>query len=432
MIRKILVGLLLIVSANLLAQRTSSSPYSSFGFGETFNSNTVEQASMGGVGAAYSNYRFLNFTNPAANAALKFTTFSLGLTNRNLTLKTTGFEEKVNSTIFNYLAVAFPLGKKAAFTIGLQPLTTVGYSFVNREVNFEGTEVGTTRFLGSGGINKFYGAFGVQLTKELSVGAQIESNFGNIRKQINSQQPNELSTVNTEDLDFRAVAFTIGTQYSKKIKKDLLLTAGASSKLGYDLNVSGADVILSQGTGSLSRDVALDKTVSGKYELPIKSTFGVGIGKFQKWYVGAEYEFQDAIKSSGNINANAIDENAANNGIYKFGDLNRISLGGFIIPKISSITNYWKRVAYRAGIRMEKTGLLIDQSQTNRNFTSIDDFGISFGLGLPLKGLSTLNLGFEYGKKGTTDNNLIEENYFNFRIGLSLSDKNWFVKRKID
>ena len=352
--------------------------------------------------------------------------------NRNLTLKTSGFEEKVNSTIFNYLAVAFPLGKKAAFTIGLQPLTTVGYSFVNREVNFEGTEVETTRFLGSGGINKFYGAFGIQLTKDLSLGAQIESNFGNIRKQINSQQPNELSTVNTEDLDFRAVAFTIGTQYSKKIKKDLLLTAGASSKLGYDLNVSGVDVILSQATGNIVRDEALNKTVSGKYELPIKSTFGVGIGKFQKWYVGAEYEFQDAIKSSGNINANAIDENATNNGIYKFGDLNRISLGGFIIPKISSITNYWKRVAYRAGIRMEKTGLLIDQSQTNRNFTSIDDFGMSFGLGLPLKGLSTLNLGFEYGKKGTTDNNLIEENYFNFRIGLSLSDKNWFVKRKID
>ena len=41
------------------------------------------------------------------------------------------------------------------------------------------------------------------------------------------------------------------------------------------------------------------------------------------------------------------------------------------------------------------------------------------------------DLGFEFGKKGTTTNNLIEENYFNVSVGLSLSDI-WFKKRKID
>ena len=40
-------------------------------------------------------------------------------------------------------------------------------------------------------------------------------------------------------------------------------------------------------------------------------------------------------------------------------------------------------------------------------------------------------MGFEFGKRGTTDNNLIEENYFNFRLSLSLTDL-WFIKRKID
>ena len=58
---------------------------------------------------------------------------------------------------------------------------------------------------------------------------------------------------------------------------------------------------------------------------------------------------------------------------------------------------------------------------------------MSFGLGLPLgRKLSSLNLGSEFGKKGTTDNNLIQENYFNFRLSLSLTDTNWFQKRKID
>jgi len=44
---------------------------------------------------------------------------------------------------------------------------------------------------------------------------------------------------------------------------------------------------------------------------------------------------------------------------------------------------------------------------------------------------SNLNLGFEYGKKGTTDNGLLEEKYVNFRLSLSLNDI-WFKKRKID
>jgi hypothetical protein len=60
---------------------------------------------------------------------------------------------------------------------------------------------------------------------------------------------------------------------------------------------------------------------------------------------------------------------------------------------------------------------------------------MSFGLGLPLKQASSVNLGFEFGKRGTAANNLIEENYFNLRISLSLTAsgaQSWFRKRKID
>ena len=75
---------------------------------------------------------------------------------------------------------------------------------------------------------------------------------------------------------------------------------------------------------------------------------------------------------------------------------------------------------------------MVNGSLSSNTFTSINDLGISFGLGLPLGNrLSNLNLGFEYGKKGTTDNGLLEENYFNVRLSLSLNDL-WFKKRKID
>ena len=106
-----------------------------------------------------------------------------------------------------------------------------------------------------------------------------------------------------------------------------------------------------------------------------------------------------------------------------FENSTRIAVGGYYVPKYDSFSNYLNRIVYRAGFRYENTGLVI-------NNTSINDYGMNFGLGLPV-GLSRINLGLEFGKKGTTSNNLIEENYFNLSVGLSLNDI-WFKKRKID
>ena len=44
---------------------------------------------------------------------------------------------------------------------------------------------------------------------------------------------------------------------------------------------------------------------------------------------------------------------------------------------------------------------------------------------------SEINLSVEVGERGTTNNNLIKEQFLHFQIGLSLRDI-WFVKRKYD
>jgi hypothetical protein len=100
-------------------------------------------------------------------------------------------------------------------------------------------------------------------------------------------------------------------------------------------------------------------------------------------------------------------------------------LGGYYIPNYNSFGNYFKRVVYRAGARFEQTGL-------NVNGQDINEFGISFGLGLPVGRLfSNANLGFEIGRRGTTDFGLIQENFFNTFISFSLNDR-WFEKRLYD
>ena len=432
MIKKVLIVFLLITStSSLLAQGTSSSPYSFFGIGEQYSPRTSENSAMGGIGVAFNHYKYLNFTNPAAIAFLRETTYSVGILNNDLTLKTADTKQNSVSTSLNYIALGFPLGKKAGFSFGLQPLSSVGYSLSNNDFDENENLSAITLFSGEGGVNRVYGTFGIQISKSLAIGIEADYSFGTIENSITNKRDNvSLASKYKEESVIRGGAITLGSQYQKMFKSNLYFNAGATLKLGNDLNTTGNEYLYSlvgSGATDIARDTIYANEISGKYKLPMKSIIGLGLGKRDKWHVGVEYQNQDALQPEGFTNIT--------NSSYNYEKSNRISLGGFYLPKINSISSYWERVTYRAGLRIEKIGLAVDGTGTGANFTSIDDFGMSFGLGLPLKQLSTVNLALEYGKRGTTSNNLIEENYFNVRLSLSLTasgQQGWFRKRKID
>ena len=432
MIKKVLIVFLLITStSSLFAQGTSSSPYSFFGIGEQYSPRTSENSAMGGIGVAFNHYKYLNFTNPAAIAFLRETTYSLGILNNDLTLKTADTKQNSVSTSLNYIALGFPLGKKAGFSFGLQPLSSVGYSLSNNDFDENENLSAITLYSGEGGVNRIYGTFGIQISKSLAIGIEADYSFGTIENSITNQRANvSLASKYKEESVIRGGAITLGTQYQKMFKSNLYFNAGATVKLGNDLNTTGNEYLYSligSGVNDLVRDTIYANEISGKYKLPMKSIMGIGLGKHDKWHVGVEYQNQDALQPEGFTNIT--------NSSYNYEKSSRISLGGFYLPKINSISSYWERVTYRAGLRFEKIGLAVDGAGTGADFTSIDDFGMSFGLGLPLKQLSTVNLALEYGKRGTTSNNLIEENYLNVRLSLSLTasgQQGWFRKRKID
>ncbi|MHB0754379.1 hypothetical protein [Polaribacter sp. M15] len=430
MIKNIVVSILLLTSVVIVGQRTSSSPYSFFGIGDEFSTTTVEQSAMGGIGVAFSHYKYLNFTNPAAYANLRYSTYSIGLLNNDLTVKTADTKQSSTSTTLSYIALAFPIGDKAGFSFGMQPISSVGYSLSNIQYESDGVTFSeATIFEGSGGVNRFYGTFGIKVFKGLSLGIEGDFSFGNLENSIVNQIADvSLATKYRESTEVRGGSVKLGAQYEYPLNDKLVLTAGATARLGNDLNVDGEKLTYTFSGSETVKDTLInsngDKVIAidGKFNLPLKTTFGVGVGQLDKWYAGIEYESKEAISATSVF---------ANTTAYSLGKANRISLGGFYLPKINSISSYWNRITYRAGFRYENTGLLVNNVTNNSNFTEIKDFGISFGLGIPLKGLSTINTGFEFGKRGTIENNLIEENYFNFRLSLSLSDK-WFVKRKID
>lgn len=430
MIKRFLLGIITLGTTTIVvAQRNSASPYSYFGIGENFESVTVEQSSMGGIGVAMKNTYHLNFANPAANADLRVATYGIGGSMSFVTLKEANSSQSGNSTALRYVALGFPVGEKMGITMGLQPFSSVGYGLLNRQ--YSGTDITEiSRFNGSGGTNRLYASFGGYIFDGFSLGAEASFIFGSIENNVLNQKANvALATKYYEKLNIRGGQFKFGAQYKTELKNKLELSTGATVTLDSDLSAKGNERLYSLTFSSSGaeqvRDVLYDTSVSGSITLPYKAAFGIGLGKKDKWYVGVNQEYKEAIAASEEINS--ITQG------FRYERGSRLSMGGFYIPKINSISSYWDRVTYRAGVRFEKMGVLVDGLGTGENLTSINDFGINIGFGLPLpKLLSNVNLGFEYGQRGTTSNNLIKENYFNVKLSLSLNSLDWFVKRKID
>jgi hypothetical protein len=245
--------------------------------------------------------------------------------------------------------------------------------------------------------------------------------FGSIDNNVvNRRDDVQLATQHRTDSNVRGSKIKIGAHYAPNITDRIKLKLGVAGELEYELSEEGDETVFSLVNIDDGVLRPIDTLYSDEFRAtinaPLKTTLSAGIGENNKWFIGAEYAFQNPLVFEGGV-YDDID-------FYRYESFSNISVGGFYLPKINSITSYFHRVTYRAGFHYQKSGLVV-------NDTEIDEYGISFGLSLPIGlKLSNVNLGFEMGKRGTTDNNLIEENFYNFRLSLSLNDK-WFRKQKI-
>jgi len=414
--------LLFIAIGNANAQKSSASPYSFFGIGDGNIIKTVEEISMGETGVAnYSNHQ-LFLSNPASLSMLRLTTYDLSLANRTIKVSDGTNSEKSSATALSYLILGIPVGNKAGFAFGLQPNTSVGYSLLQELKNSSNIVTETNLFFGNGGTNRLFLGYGKKIYKFASVGVEGSFVFGKISNNILNRRDNvQFASQYETNSNVSGFNLKLGFQYHApmKNKKDVELHLGATVSLSSNYKNRGNELLFSlinNPVGAIiSRDTIFNKAFNGSVKNPLKSTLGIGIGKNYNWNLSLEYAHAGAFSFKGGALSN-------NNVGYK--SANRFSLGGYYLPNFNSVTSYWDRVTYRGGIKYKQSGLMV-------NNNSINEFGISFGVGMPMgKELSTFNVGFEIGKRGTISNGLVKENYFNFRIGLTLNDK-WFNKRKI-
>jgi hypothetical protein len=370
---------------------------------------------MGGVTSIPDSIH-LNLQNPASYSNLRMATFSIGGTYNTTHLNTNTQEEKARRTTLDYLALGLPMGKLGA-AFGLMPYSSVGYKIQNVDQS-----VYTNWATGRGGVNRGFIGFSYKINSKLSIGLDANYYFGQIITENNLLQANvqygtrELNTSNITGFNTN-----IGLMYATKLKNKHNVFGSILFTPESNLSATNTRSIATIRFSALGSAIVVDEAPSQdlantNMKLPSKIAISGGFGENKKWLVGAEYTM---TKTNGFENRFAdITKGSFENG-------NRIAVGGYFIPKYNSFTSYLERVTYRGGFRYENTGLVIGNK-------SVNDMAFTFGIGMPAGGrFSNINFGVEYGKRGTKAANLVEENYLNFSLSLSLSDR-WFVKRKYD
>lgn len=421
----LLVLLAIIPVSAVFSQTRTFSPFSRYGIGEINNKGFGRNAAMGGTGIGLRSQYHLNSLNPASYSAIDTLSFYFesALSGFSQSIESMGSSSNFSEVDFDYFAFGFPVTRKFFASFGIKPASNAGYSFNN--ITGSGTGASLQKAMGTGNITNLYGGVGYKIDSNWSFGAHINYWFGNINHTSFTEFVNDPDAYKygiKNEIHLNDAFFDFGLQYSNITGKNNRYTlgftfspktaiSGESSQLiarGYNYDQDGNLFSMND-----TIEFVDNKWRKNTFELPLG--FGLG-GSFvidNKLTLAADYSTKQWADA--NFPDNTTQTTNAN--YYNF--------GAEWIPNERTGTKYFQRVRYRAGLHYV-------QDYIKLNGYQVKDFGMSFGLGLPLKRSNTsVNLVFDIGSKGTSEPNQIKEKYTRFTLNFTMHEY-WFVKRKFN
>ncbi|MBX3101101.1 MAG: hypothetical protein KF690_01175 [Bacteroidetes bacterium] len=441
------------------AQQQTYSPYSEYGVGELNTPAMSRYFGMYGLGVAAGDPYSVNYQNPASWGQVRTTTLDFSLQARNTRLSTAQTSIPFGSGGLNALAFVFTKPRSNfGVSAGLLPYSSVGYE-VRRVItvpNDTTTANMVSHHEGQGGLNTFYlGAGGKLRNLPIYVGGSLNYLFGTVRNTYTSGFATTVSASNplgitptTRTEVHRTISYQGLSARAGIIYRDTLFrthipapdsTSSARERARYQrrkveqnapnfLRVgliweqpvwgrSERDlIVVGSSGGSLYNAVdTLDRSPQVSVSLPFTAGMGICLERELRYLIGLDITYQ-------NWSTFALDgEN------QHLQNLLRLSLGGEWIPNRNP-TNlnapFLSRIAWRAGTGYE-------QSYLRLNGQAITAYGASVGMGIPISKLSSnrINLGLQWQRRGTTENNLVREDNVRFLLGISFSEL-WYSPRK--
>lgn len=414
------------------AQVTTQSPYSKFGVGNIKGSLLPQFRAMGGISTAVYKPGFfnnINMQNPASYAAINATTFDIGLTGVVTELSNSSLSENSFNASLSHVAMAFPLTRKSALSIGILPYSQLGYDFKNTVqvgTNAANTKTVDYKYTGEGGLTKAYIGYGRQFGDHFRLGANVEYLFGNLSESRSTEYVNDPGSINSRLQSKNSVGgvnFSYGAQYDIRLNNKTSLVFGYSGSANSKINSEKSNVVTQYNIFNGEEQSAFD-TLSivqnrpTNLQLPLVHNFGFTIQKDNKWLIGADYR----MGKWSNLTIDNVNQSLQ--------DTYGVSVGGQFTPDITAINGYFKRVDYRLGFSHDKTYIQV-------NNQDIKQTAITLGLGLPLSSITRgsiykMNLTAELGKRGTVSNGLLQEKFVNLHLAFTLNDGSWFRRFRFD
>jgi hypothetical protein len=340
--------------------------------------------------------------------------------------------KELKTANLHHIAIGFPIASWWKAAAGVTPYSSVGYNISQNQL-LPGYGPVEYSYEGSGGLNKLFVGSSFELFKRLSIGANLSYMFGFIEynnRTIFPADDNAATTIFNDRMNITKILFNYGLQYHEVIKEKFFVTLGLTYDNETSLNAGRTGVsqhyfpgrpasigIITDGDSSiLTIPVIRDynrTSEKGEIIYPRNLGLGVSFGLTDKLLVTGEYNTQQWSKSKIFGRTDSLVNSTSFRGGIEF------------LPNKDALQGFLNHTTFRLGGYYSNSYLHIHGEQ-------LKDYGITFGVGLPFRGSKTaVNLGVILGKRGTLENNLIEEKYGMIHLGITLQDY-WFYKRKID
>jgi len=404
----------LFISQTIYSQNNTNSPYTRFGYGDISDSNSGEQRAMGGISLGSRAKGSINPMNPASYSAVDSMTFmfDVGVTGLGSRFNDiSGSKSKFTSNL-EYITMLFPLSKHIGFSAGLLPYSFSGYDYYSTDTllqnSYKTTQdslFSTQSYFGTGGISQVYTGISADFFNHISIGANLYYMFGSInnyRSLTFNQSTGYYSTTQRNAIEVSNFRLRYGIQFYNTFAKKHSVNLGIIYENKAKLNGNFSQV---------TSGVLIDTLLPGKnFELPTVYGIGLHYTYDKRLSLGVDYTMQKWGEAMFFGKTDSLTNSS------------KIAIGAEYIPSIRG-RKYYQKMSYRAGFNVSNPYYKVDGVNPPMNF------GVSFGVGLPLKNSNTIiNAAIEYGKTGATS--MLREDYLKLTFNAAFNE-NWFFKRKL-
>jgi hypothetical protein len=265
-------------------------------------------------------------------------------------------------------------------------------------------------YKGDGGLSKAFVGTSFRLPFDLSLGATFNYYFGSIEYVATSEfissdasNSNYTRTYHPHGLgsNFGLVSPDISTLFQPSIISNLRV--GVAAEYLGQLNT---DTLLTSTTTSRTDTIEQGDV---KMKVPIRLMAGLSFSLGQKYFISLDF----ATQNWSNYSLNDVNSGDLRNA-------SKLSVGFQYKPKQEIGATSWQQIVWRAGFSYEQTQYKVDG-------TGINQYSVAGGFSFPMSQGNTFDFTLQYGSRGSSGSDLLQERFVKMNVGLSLGEL-WFVR----